>query len=80
MKYIYIINKTYHRNEQNKEQDIEMTVAELAKESETSDASISRFCKKCHLKGFHHLKISLAKVKMLYFMKWKIWRKPLGAM
>lgn len=45
----------------NNEKVIEMTVAELAKASGTSDATVSRFCKKCHLKGFHHLKISLAK-------------------
>lgn len=38
-----------------------MTVAELARESKTSDATVSRFCKKCNLKGFHHLKITLAK-------------------
>lgn len=49
----YIIN--------NKEKVIELTVAELARESETSDATVSRFCKKCDLKGFHHLKIALAK-------------------
>ena len=46
---------------ENKEDVIEMTVAELARESKTSDATVSRFCKKCDLKGFHHLKISLAK-------------------
>lgn len=45
----------------NKEQVVEMTVAELAEASGTSDATVSRFCKKCNLKGFHHLKISLAK-------------------
>lgn len=45
----------------NKEKVVEMTVAELAEESGTSDATVSRFCKKCNLKGFHHLKISLAK-------------------
>ena len=49
----YIIN--------HKEKVIEMTVAELAKASGTSDATVSRFCKKCELKGFHHLKIGLAK-------------------
>lgn len=45
----------------NKEKVVDMTVAELAKESKTSDATVSRFCKKCNLKGFHHLKITLAK-------------------
>lgn len=46
---------------ENKEKVVDMTVAELAKESKTSDATVSRFCKKCNLKGFHHLKITLAK-------------------
>ena len=46
---------------ENKEKVVEMTVAELAKASKTSDATVSRFCKKCNLKGFHHLKITLAK-------------------
>ena len=45
----------------NKEKVVEMTVAELAVESGTSDATVSRFCKKCNFKGFHHLKITLAK-------------------
>ena len=45
----------------NKEKVVDMTVAELARESKTSDATVSRFCKKCNLKGFHHLKITLAK-------------------
>ena len=45
----------------NKEKVVDMTVAELARESNTSDATVSRFCKKCNLKGFHHLKITLAK-------------------
>ncbi|WP_319370458.1 MurR/RpiR family transcriptional regulator [uncultured Ilyobacter sp.] len=45
----------------NKEKVIEMTIAELAIASGSSEATVSRFCKKCDLKGFHHLKISLAK-------------------
>ncbi|GFZ33435.1 RpiR family transcriptional regulator [Clostridium zeae] len=49
----YIIN--------NKEKVIEMTIAELSLVSGASEATISRFCKKCNMKGFHHLKISLAK-------------------
>ncbi|AGK98988.1 MurR/RpiR family transcriptional regulator [Clostridium pasteurianum] len=49
----YIIN--------NKEKVIEMTIAELSAASGASEATISRFCKKCNMKGFHHLKISLAK-------------------
>jgi Transcriptional regulators len=49
----YVIN--------HKEKVIEMTVSELANESNVSEATIVRFCKKCDLKGFHHLKISIAK-------------------
>ncbi|NRT78446.1 MurR/RpiR family transcriptional regulator [Clostridium beijerinckii] len=49
----YVIN--------NKEKVIEMTIAELAAESGASEATISRFCRKCNMNGFHHLKISLAK-------------------
>lgn len=40
---------------------IDMTVAELAKLSGTSDATVSRFCRRCGFKGFHHLKMSLAR-------------------
>lgn len=40
---------------------IEMTVAELAQASGTSDATVSRFCRRCGFKGFHHLKINLAR-------------------
>ena len=40
---------------------IEMTISELAESAGTSEATISRFCKKCNMKGFHHLKITLAK-------------------
>lgn len=39
---------------------IDMTVAHLARSSQTSDATVSRFCRKCGFKGFHHLKLSLA--------------------
>ena len=49
----YIIN--------NKENVIDMTIAELSTKSGASEAPISRFGKKCNMKGFHHLKISLAK-------------------
>ena len=45
----------------NKEKIIEMTVSELSLESKVSEATIVRFCKKCDFKGFHHLKISIAK-------------------
>lgn len=40
---------------------VEMTVGQLANASGSSEASVSRFCKKIGVKGFHHLKISLAK-------------------
>lgn len=40
---------------------VDMTVGELAKKCQVSEASVSRFCKKIDMKGFHHLKISLAK-------------------
>lgn len=49
----YVIN--------NKEKVIEMTVSELATSSSVSEATIVRFCKKCDLKGFHDLKINIAK-------------------
>lgn len=49
----YVIN--------NQEKVVDMTVSELAAKSNVSEATIIRFCKKCNLKGFHHLKISLAK-------------------
>lgn len=45
----------------NKEKVIEMTVSELAIESNVSEATIVRFCKKCGLKGFYDLKINIAK-------------------
>lgn len=40
---------------------VDMTVGELAKECQVSEASVSRFCKKIDMKSFHHLKISIAK-------------------
>ncbi|MCD7949902.1 MAG: MurR/RpiR family transcriptional regulator [Erysipelotrichaceae bacterium] len=43
------------------DQVVDMTVSQLATASGSSDASVSRFCKKIGVKGFHHLKISLAK-------------------
>lgn len=42
-------------------QVVDMTVGELAQVCGVSDASVSRFCKKINMKGFHHLKITLAK-------------------
>lgn len=44
-----------------KEEVVDMTVAELAKASGTSDATVSRFCRRCGFKGFQHLKMSLAR-------------------
>lgn len=40
---------------------VDMTVGELAQACGVSDASVSSFCKKIDMKGFHHLKITLAK-------------------
>lgn len=40
---------------------IDMTVAELAQASGTSDATVSRFCRRCGFKGFHNLKIALTR-------------------
>lgn len=39
---------------------VDMTVSEVALASDVSVASVSRFCRKVGLKGFHQLKISLA--------------------
>ncbi|WP_238905039.1 MurR/RpiR family transcriptional regulator [Clostridium sp. YIM B02506] len=49
----YVIN--------NSEKVIEMTVSELANKSNVSEATIIRFCKKCDFRGFHDIKISIAK-------------------
>ena len=46
---------------QHTEEVVDMTVGELAQACGVSDASVSRFCKKINMKGFHHLKITLAK-------------------
>lgn len=40
---------------------IEMTVSQLAAKSKASEATVIRFCKKCGLRGFHDLKITIAK-------------------
>ena len=45
----------------NHKEVINMTIGELAKASGTSVATITRFCRKCELDGFHHLKIGLAR-------------------
>ena len=49
----YIVN--------NRSELIDMTISELAESSGVSEATVTRFCRKCNLKGFHHLKITLAK-------------------
>lgn len=41
---------------------VNTTIAALAKESNVSEASISRFCRTIGVEGFHQLKIELAKV------------------
>lgn len=46
---------------ENKAEVMDMTVAQLADLSGTSDATVSRFCRHCGFNGFHHLKISLAR-------------------
>ena len=49
----YIVNNT--------QKVIDMTISELAESAGASDATVTRFCKKCHMKGFHHLTITLAR-------------------
>ena len=44
---------------EHKEQAVDMTVGELAKASGTSDATVSRFCRRCGFKGFQNLKLKL---------------------
>lgn len=46
---------------EHKEQAVDMTVGELAKASGTSDATVSRFCRRCGFKGFQNLKLALAR-------------------
>lgn len=45
----------------NKKEIVDITIAELAEKSGVSEASVSRFCKKCNMKSFYQLKITLAK-------------------
>ena len=49
----YIVN--------NSSELIDMTISELAESAGVSEATVTRFCRKCNLNGFHHLKITLAK-------------------
>ena len=46
---------------EHKEQAVDMTVGELAKASGTSDATVSRICRRCGFKGFQNLKLTLAR-------------------
>lgn len=46
---------------QNHTEAVNMTIGELAKSCGTSVATVSRFCHKCDVEGFHQLKIQLAK-------------------
>ena len=43
---------------EHKDQAVDMTVGELAK---ASDATVSRFCRRCGFKGFQNLKLTLAR-------------------
>ena len=45
----------------NKSQVVDMTVGELARASGASDATVSRFCRRCGFKGFQNLKLALAR-------------------
>ena len=49
---------------EHKKEVVDMTVAQLARASNTSDATVSRFCRRCGFKGFQSLKIELAKEVM----------------
>ncbi len=46
---------------QNHKEVVNMTIGELAEASGVSVATVSRFCKKCGVDSFHHLKVGLAK-------------------
>lgn len=45
----------------NKKQVVDLTIAELARASKTSDATVSRFCKKLGLKNYQTFRLALAK-------------------
>ncbi len=49
---------------EHKKEVVDMTVAELARASKTSDATVSRFCRRCGFKSFQSLKMGLAKEVM----------------
>lgn len=44
---------------------INATISQLAGRAEISEASVSRFCKRIGLNGFHHLKVMLAQVSVV---------------
>lgn len=46
---------------EHKAEAVGMTVGELAKASQTSDATVSRFCRRCGFKGFQDLKLALTR-------------------
>ena len=50
---------------EHKAEVVDMTVGELAKASGTSDATVSRFCRRCGFKGFHSLKLEHARMVQL---------------
>lgn len=43
------------------EEVMKMSITQLANKNSTSVATVTRFCRKCSLEGFHHLKIALAR-------------------
>lgn len=66
---INILYDSFYRQEKkiasyilhNPEQVIHMSISQLALQNDTSVATITRFCRKCSVDGFHHLKIELAR-------------------
>lgn len=66
---INILYDSFYRQEKkiasyilhNPEQMIHMSISQLALQNDTSVATITRFCRKCSVDGFHHLKIELAR-------------------
>ena len=57
---------------------VDMTVGELAKECGVSEASVSRFCKRIELKGFHRWRENSWMPRMteryLDIYLWMIWK------
>lgn len=46
---------------ENPKEVVNMTIKELSEACETSQASVSRFVRKCGMESFHHLKVNLAR-------------------